>query len=197
MFITREEIERMERRYGRPAEARMAFEMGEREWGILRGSQTGGRAHDVTLYLIRHGQVAAIAKHPYPEGIYRAPSGGILPGESMEEGMAREMEEEIGVEIRIRRYLLRVRVDFSRGGEQVAWTTHVFTGDPLSFDLVPRDRREIREARWIPLDELSGPIRERLRASPSAGLRYRALLHDRVMEALGRPAGAPPGPETV
>ena len=108
--------------------------------------------------------------------------------------MAREMREEIGVEIRILRYLLRVGVDFSRGGEQVAWTTHVFTAEPLSLDLTPWDRREIREARWIPLDDLSGPIRERLRASPSAGLRYRALLHDRVMEELGRPAGTLPGP---
>jgi 8-oxo-dGTP pyrophosphatase MutT (NUDIX family) len=171
--------------------------MGEREWRILRGSQVGGRAHDVTLYMILDGRVAAIAKHPYEEGIYRAPSGGILPGETMEEGMAREMREEVGVEIRIRRYLLRAQVDFSRSGERVAWTTHVFTADPLSRDLVPRDRREIREARWVPLEELSGRIRERLLASPSAGLRYRALLHDRVMEELGPPAAPPPRLEPV
>ena len=187
MFLNSEEIKRMERLYGRPAEDHVSFEMGERDWGVLRGSQTAGRAHDVTLYVRRGEDVAVIAKHNYPPGIFRAPSGGLLPAESMEAGIAREMMEETGLEIALRRYLLREEVDFSHGSEVVHWTTHVFTADPISTDLAPRDHKEIREARWISMEELSGRIGDALAASPSAGLRYRAYLHRRVMEELSRP----------
>jgi 8-oxo-dGTP pyrophosphatase MutT (NUDIX family) len=187
MFVKPDEIARMERLYGRPAEDRVAFEMGTKDWRILRGSQSQGRSHDVTLYVRRGEQVAVIAKHSYPPGIFRAPSGGVLPAESMEEGIAREMMEEMGLEIVLRRYLLREAVDFSHAGEVVRWTTHVFTADPLTTHLAPRDHKEIREARWIHIDELTGRIGEALAVSPSAGLRYRAYLHRRVMEELSRP----------
>ena len=92
------------------------------------------------------------------------------------------------VEIRILGYLLRVHVDFSRADEVVHWTTHVFTAEALSRDLAPRDRKEIREARWITLEEAGGRIRDSLLSSLSAGLRYRALLHDRVMAEIARRA---------
>ena len=193
MFVTAEEVLRMEGRYGKPAEDRMAFQMGEREWRLLRRSQSSGRAHDVTVYVLAEGMLAAIAKHPYPPGIFRAPSGGVLPGESMEEGIAREMMEEMGLEIRLLRYLLRVFVDFSRSGEVVHWTTHVFTASPRSRELAPQDLREIREARWITLEEAGGRIRETLLSSPSAGLRYRAMLHDRVMAEISRLGDGIPG----
>ena len=186
MFVKAEEIARMERLYGRPAVDRVAFEMGRKDWGILRGSQVDGRAHDVTVYVTRGEEVAVIAKHPYPPGIFRAPSGGVLPRESMEEGIAREMMEELGLEVALRRYLLREVAVFTHEGEVVRWTTHVFTAQPLTIELAPRDHKEIREARWISIDELTGRIGEALAASPSAGLRYRAYLHRRVMQELSR-----------
>jgi len=186
MFVKLEEIARMERLYGRPAEDRVAFEMARKDWSILKGSQVAGRAHDVTVYVRQGDEVAVIAKHSYPPGIFRAPSGGVLPAESMEDGIAREMMEELGLEIVLRRYLLRESVDFSHSGMVVRWTTHVFTADPRSIDLAPQDHKEIREARWISMDELTGRIGEALAASHSAGLRYRAYLHRRVMQELSR-----------
>ncbi len=187
----------MEELYGPPAEEHLAFEMGPREWQVLKRSQVNGRAHDVTLFVLRDGMLAAIAKHPYPPGIYRAPSGGVLPGESMEAGIAREMMEETGLRVRLKRYLLRVGVDFSHRGETVRWTTHVFSGEALpgETEMAPLDLEEIREARWVPLKELSGRIRSTLLASGSAGLHYRAWLHDRVMELLGEAPGRGEGDE--
>lgn len=187
MFVSVEEIARMEGLYGRPAEDRVAFEMNDREWDLLRSSQKHGRAHDVTLYVWNGEEIAVIAKHNYPPGVYRTPSGGVLPGETMEEGIARETMEEMGLEIKLQRYLLRERVDFLHGKEAVVWTTHVFTASPVTLELNVQDQKEIREARWIPMSELSGPIAEMLAASPSAGLRYRGYLHKRVMQELARP----------
>jgi 8-oxo-dGTP pyrophosphatase MutT (NUDIX family) len=188
MFVTAEEIARMEVLYGKPAEDRIAFEMTDREWDLLRRSQKHGRAHDVTLYVQNGEEVAVIAKHSYPPSVYRAPSGGVMPGESMEAGIAREAMEEIGVEVRLRRYLLRERVDFLHGTESVLWTTHVFMASPVTLELSVNDQKEIREARWIPMLELSGPIAEMLAASASAGLRYRGYLHKRVMQELSHPS---------
>jgi ADP-ribose pyrophosphatase YjhB (NUDIX family) len=186
MFVTPEEITRMERLYGTPAEDRVAFEMERKEWTTLKRSQTRGRSHDVTLY-VRHGeQVAVIAKHSYEPGIFRAPSGGIHPEESMEAGIGREMMEEMGVEIEIQRYVLREKVDFSHAGKLIRWTTHVFTAHPRSLELAPQDHKEIREARWIPMSELSGRIGQALATSRSAGLRYRGYLHRRVLQELSR-----------
>ena len=181
-----EEIARMERLYGTPAEDRVAFEMEKKEWTALRRSQTRGRAHDVTLYVRHKEKIAVIAKHSYAPGIFRAPSGGVHPEETMEQGIAREIMEEMGVEVELQKYVLRERVDFSHEGQLIHWTTHVLTARPLSLQLAPQDRREIREARWIPLDELTGRIGEALASSPSAGLRYRGYLHRRVLQELSR-----------
>ena len=186
MFLKAEEIVRMERLYGTPDEERITVEMGEREWALLRRTQTRGRAHDVTLYVRRGDDLAVIAKHSYPPGVYRAPSGGVTPEETMEEGIAREVNEELGIAIRLQRYLLREKVDFRRGSDAVLWTTHVFTAEPLTTELAPTDHNEIREARWMPLREVSGPVAKALGSSRSAGLRYRGYLHRRVMETLAR-----------
>jgi 8-oxo-dGTP pyrophosphatase MutT (NUDIX family) len=184
MYLSAEEVARMESLYGKPVEERRMVEMGAREWGILKRSRVRGRAHDVTLFVLQDGKLAAIAKHPYPPGIFRAPSGGVLPGESMEEGIAREMMEETGLRVSLKRYALRVKVEFSRGGETIPWTTHVFEAEALPGEIAPLDLEEIREARWVSLEELSGRIRDSLLASESAGLRYRAWLHDRMMQLL-------------
>lgn len=186
MFVKAEEIVRMEHLYGTPDEERITVEMGDREWSLLKRTQTRGRAHDVTLYVRRGDDLAVIAKHSYPPGVFRAPSGGVMPEESMEEGIAREVSEELGITIRLQRYLLREKVDFRHHDDSVLWTTHVFTAEPLAIELAPTDHNEIREARWVSLRELSGPIAKALDASHSAGLRYRAYLHRRVMETLAR-----------
>ncbi len=186
MHLKPDEIRRVEEIYGSPLLERVSFEMGEREWIVLRKSQASGRAHDVTIFVFREDTLAVIAKHTYPPGVYRAPSGGVLPGEPMEEGIAREVMEETGLQVLLDRYLLRVAVDFTLRGEVVAWTTHVFTGRYRAGEIGARDRVEIREARWVPLAELASEVRKGLLASGSAGLGYRAWLHDRVMEALGR-----------
>jgi len=186
MFVKAEEIVRMEQLYGAPDEERITVEMGEREWALLKRTQTRGRAHDVTLYVRRGDDLAVIAKHSYAPGVYRAPSGGVMPEETMEEGIAREVSEELGIAIRLQRYLLREKVDFRNGSETILWTTHVFTADPVTTVLAPTDHNEIREARWVPLGEVSGPIGKALATSHSAGLRYRGYLHRRVMESLAR-----------
>jgi len=52
---------------------------------MIRSSQIDGRAHDITLYIENAGRIAVTAKHDYPPGLYRAPSGGLHAGETLEQ----------------------------------------------------------------------------------------------------------------
>src|SRR4030042_820549 len=133
------------------------------------------RRSDVALFIFKDGKVIVIAKPWYPEGLYRAPSGGIKPGEDMELCAKREGYEETGVEIELVDYLLRIHVTFTCGQVGEKWTSHVFTASYLSGDPHPVDTREIREVNLLSLDELSR-LKEKLLQRDSGGLHYRAAL---------------------
>ena len=55
---------------------------------------------------------------------------------------------------------------------------------PEDDELAPNDPVEIAEARWGTLEELAGPLRERLLATGRAFWRYRVALHDAALRAL-------------
>jgi ADP-ribose pyrophosphatase YjhB (NUDIX family) len=135
---------------------------------------------------------ATIAKHSYPPGLFRFPSGGANPGETLEEACLREGREETGLELELTRYMLRAHVRFEgpAGEDPIRWTTHVFRADVRGGRLEPIDEGEIREAAWLSRGELLGPIRDVLRSRPEAGLRYRAWLQDEIFARLdGAAAG--------
>ncbi|NNE43301.1 MAG: NUDIX hydrolase [Gemmatimonadetes bacterium] len=194
MFVNAAVLAEGERRWGAPAERGFHVATEPDEIAFIRKTQKNDRAHDVTM-LIRHGdRIAAIAKHHYPSRIYRLPSGGLEPGESLEEGILRETLEETGLRVDVTRYLLRARVRFvGPEPEQVIdWTSHVFeanvrVGTVPDGELDPTDRREIRDVVWVSREELLGPIRERLRAwRDHGGIRYRRQLHDAIFEEVDR-----------
>lgn len=199
MYISAEAINDIERKYGTPAEIYLTYEMTEREFDMVRRSQKHGRAHDVTLFILKEDSLVVIKKPMYPDGAYRAPSGGIDPGEDFEEGAIREAYEETGLVVELNKYLLRARVKFTHESGVIDWTSHVFTANPTGGALQPIDTHEIVEARFATIDELSGPIKEALLRSGSAGLGYRAELGDIVVGMLveggllARPGGQQPG----
>jgi 8-oxo-dGTP pyrophosphatase MutT (NUDIX family) len=184
MYITADAISELERSYGAPVEVALAYEMTAREFEMVRGSQKHGRSHDVTLFILCDDQVVVISKPMYPLGAYRAPSGGIAPGESIEVGAIREAREETGLIIQLTSYVLRAKVRFTCDGQVIDWTTHVFSARPTGGVLAPIDTREIVEARLATVAELRGSIRDALLRSGSTGLRYRAELTDLVVEQL-------------
>ncbi|HXG90997.1 MAG TPA: NUDIX hydrolase [Blastocatellia bacterium] len=184
MYITAEVIRALEKKFGLPDELHLAYEMKPQEFDMVLRSRKHGRAHDVTLYIIKDNQIAVIKKPMYPPGAYRAPSGGVAPGENFEAGATREAYEETGLEIRLERYLLRARVRFTCKEQVINWTSHVFTATPVSGELQPVDTHEIVEARFATVDELMTSVRDTMLASGSTGLRYRAELNDAVIAKL-------------
>jgi 8-oxo-dGTP pyrophosphatase MutT (NUDIX family) len=184
MYITREAIQEVEEKFGVPSVAVLAYEMTPAEFDMVRRSQKHRRAHDVTLYIIEDGQIVVIKKPMYPPGVYRAPSGGIAPGERFEDGAIREAYEETGLSIALERYILRVDVKFTIPGDYIDWTSHVFTAKPTGGLLQPIDTHEIVEARLATVGELLGGVKDAMLASGSTGLRYRAELNDLVAAIL-------------
>jgi 8-oxo-dGTP pyrophosphatase MutT (NUDIX family) len=152
---------------------------------VVSSTRNQTRLHDVTLFIRNpRGQYALIQKHGYPAGGWRAPGGGVHPGEPFADGALREALEETGLEARLVRYLLRVYVTFTCGGLVQPWTTHVLLAESDDAEPATRDPREIAAARWSTLEELNGPIAEALLASGRGLFRYRVALHTEVARLL-------------
>ncbi|MCP4683809.1 MAG: NUDIX hydrolase [bacterium] len=185
MFVTENMIDGMVERFGQPVLKPYRFEVTEEELLRIRSSQKHGRDHDVTLYVQKDDQLIVIAKPFYPPGVYRAPSGGLNPGESFDHGIHREVGEELGCDIKLEKYILRTAVDFVYGEDTIRWRSFVFTARYVGGDFNYTDHREIREVKivdWSDFEEFGRWMRQ----TDIGGLHYRAALHETVVELLGR-----------
>jgi len=184
-------LEDIEKRFGIPLQLSMCFPMSSSEFQNLKDSMRDGRISDVTLFIFKDNKIIVIAKPWYPQELYRAPSGGLLPDEDLELCALREAYEETGAKIKLEEYILRIYVTFTCPQGQasaydegrVNWTSHVFIAKYLSGDLKPIDTREIKEVNLLSLDELSA-LKEKLLTSDSGGLHYRAALTEAAIKEI-------------
>ena len=183
VHVTDELLAPLRAKYGEPVDLEWAGDITEREHALA--TYNPNRLHDVTLFILDPGdRIALIRKPQFAAGIWRPPGGGIKPGEDFALGAEREALEETGLEVRLERYLVATRASFLYEPFDVPWRTHVFLARTDDTVLAPRDREEIAAARWGTLDELAGPLRERLLATGHAFWRYRVALHDAALKAL-------------
>jgi ADP-ribose pyrophosphatase YjhB (NUDIX family) len=192
-------------RFGAPVVLAWEGEISEPEWALATHNPT--RRHDVTLFILAAAgsvvgkaadarpedrgasapgarRIALIRKPPFDEGVWRPPGGGILPGEDFVTGAVREALEETGLHVELRRYLVETHALFHNDGRTLPWRTHVFLAETDDTELAPDDPDEIEAARWGTLEELRGPLRERLLATGRAFWRYRVALHDAALAQL-------------
>jgi len=182
-YIMSDDISRVEKEYGKPIELSIRIKTTPQELEKIRNSQTHGRAHDITMFIIKGNQLLFIAKPFYPSGLYRAPSGAAKPGENLIDGGKREAFEETGVQIEFEKYLLRIKAKFENDNDCIDWTSHVFKARYLSGIVKPIDTHEIREARFVDFDEIPH-FNEIMRKINIAGFRYRVFLTDNTMKFL-------------
>ncbi len=186
-YVTNEMIAEMERKYGSPRHLHLCFEILPPEMNMLQGSKKHDRNHDVTVFIFKdrsYREFAAIAKHMFPAGAYRAPSGAANPGEDLETGTIREAREETGLEIALDRFILHIHARFTCGPVAENWRSLVFTATRAGGELRHQDEEEIRETKWVTLEELQGPIREELLATGMGLFAYRVALHDASVEEI-------------
>jgi len=185
--VTRAILAPAEAMLGEPEHRTWTYPISPAEMHMVVSSTRGQtRLHDVTLFIFnQRGQVALIRKHSYPPGAWRAPGGGIHPGESFAEGAAREALEETGLTVRLTRYLLRVDVTFTCGDTVQPWTTHVVTAATDQEHLQTGDPHEIEGVSWGTLEELCGPVAEVMLGTGRGLFTYRVALHREVAGLLG------------
>jgi NAD+ diphosphatase len=106
------------------------------------------RLNPAAIVLVQKGDQILLARSPgFPQGLYSVLAGYVEPGESIEETVAREIGEEVGIEVRNVRYF----------GSQPWPFPHSlmigFTADYADGELSP-DPGEIEDAGWYTTDDL-------------------------------------------
>ncbi len=99
---------------------------------------------------------AAIRPRGKPAGVWALPKGPIDDGERPEETAVREVGEETGVDGELVAKLGDVRYVYTRGGQRIFKVVSFYLvryRRGRIGDVPPAHRREVAEARWLPLDE--------------------------------------------
>ena len=169
-------------RFGEPATLEWEGEISEREHSLA--TYNPRRMHDVTLFILNGERLALIRKPQFEPGVWRPPGGGVKAGEDLVAGVQREALEETGLRVELERYLVAAEALFLSEPHDVPWRTHVFLATTRDEKIAPRDREEIAAARWGTLEELAGPLRDRLLETNRAFWRYRVALHDAALAQL-------------
>ncbi len=184
MHLTEEVLAPIRARYGEPAVLEWEGDITGLEYDLA--TYDPKRTHDVTLFILNGRRLALIRKPRFPPDVWRPPGGGVKPGEDFVGAVRREAFEETGLRVEVERYLVEARARFVHRPSELDWRTHVLLATTVDETLEPRDTEEIAEARWGTLDELAGPLRERLLATGRAFWRYRVALHDAALAELRR-----------
>jgi 8-oxo-dGTP pyrophosphatase MutT (NUDIX family) len=97
---------------------------------------------------------AAIRPNGKPEGVWALPKGLVDRGESAEATALREVAEETGAQGRSLGKLGDVRYVYTRGGRRIFKVVSFYLvrySRGRVGELAPEQRREVAEARWLPL----------------------------------------------
>jgi mutator protein MutT len=112
----------------------------------------------VAVLIDRRGRVL-IAERPagkHLAGAWEFPGGKIEPGETRRQGLARELEEELGITIEHPRPLMRLRHAYSTGDVLLdVWVVRHYRGEPRGLDgqrLRWCDREALANAALLPAD---------------------------------------------
>ena len=100
--------------------------------------------------------LAAIRPQGKPQGLWALPKGLVDAGERPEETALREVFEETGVRGRLVEKLGDVKYVYSRDGLRIFKIVSFYllrAGRGRIGEIEPAMRREVAEARWLPLEE--------------------------------------------
>jgi 8-oxo-dGTP pyrophosphatase MutT (NUDIX family) len=185
--IDQQELEALIEKYGEPTVTRFEADFLEFECELVRRSAQKGRNHDITCFIECNDGYVVIQKHAYAKsGIYRAPSGGAQLGERIEEAALREMHEETGLDIALKRFILDSHLNVVCADGSIPWRSLVFLAEVMGGKMEPVDTYEIYDVQVMTRDELLTGVDKLMEASGWGGFKYRAFLTRSFFDELDR-----------
>ena len=184
--IDQTEIHALASKYGQPLRRRYSIEA-DAYMRAYRGQQDPDRRGEV-VFAIRqpNGEILLHTKHRYDRPIYRLPSGGIERNETVEDALFREIAEETGLSVKVRRFVGVLDCNFVCEEATFPFVSYIFYLDSMSMELRPTDTEEVAGYRTVPACDLSA-VAQRLRAldlERRCWGYWRSLAHDLVHNAL-------------
>ncbi len=184
--IDSSEVDALASQFGQPIWRRHFIET-DAYLRAYRGQSDPDRRGEVVFAIRQHnGEILLHTKHRYETPIYRLPTGRIERGESVEDALYREVAEETGQKVELRRFLGMLDCHFVNQGTSVPFVSYIFYLESLSKELRPTDTEEIAGFRTVPPQEL-GAVAHSLRNLQSQRRTWgywRSLAHDIVHRAL-------------
>lgn len=189
---TQQELAELATRYGQPL-IRIVDLGTTNQFDPLNKTDRYGEVCMVVRRL--NGHLLTMKKTFYPTGAYRLLTGGIHHGEHIFDALLREVQEETGLEVAVRRFLAIAAYRASNTSEQPIFYTFAFLLDELGGTLTTSDEDEqVEDFREI----APGALQERaawfehIPSTPSTHIsgdwkdwgHFRAVIHRLVWEAL-------------
>jgi 8-oxo-dGTP pyrophosphatase MutT (NUDIX family) len=190
---TQDELTQLAERFGQPLVR--TIDLGEtRQFDPLNRKDRYG---EVCMVVRRkNGRLLTMKKTFYPTNAYRLLTGGINYGETIFAALLRETNEETGLEVETRRFLVAAPYTTSSTGERPVFYTFAFLLDEIGGTLGVLDEHERVEAfreiepEQLPelaeaLEQVGGaPYSREIDGSWRDWGRFRAAIHRLVWEAL-------------
>lgn len=101
----------------------------------------------IIVLVEREDRLLLARSHRHPEGLFSVLAGFVEPGETLEGAVAREIREEVGIEVRDIRYFGSQPWPFPNS-LMIAFTCHYASGD------IVLEEEEMAEANWYKPDDL-------------------------------------------
>ncbi|MGQ9516555.1 MAG: NUDIX hydrolase [Anaerolineae bacterium] len=150
---------------------------------MCKGPAKGRRAEVVLVACHADGTLWLHAKHFYPAGIYRLPTGGVHLGETAWEAAQRELREELGIAGEPTQCLGLLRYELFRRGRSLHFSSFVFRFETGTAEPHPQDSGEnICSFQRVPpaqLDAVANALKN-LRGQWQDWGHFRAIAHEFV-----------------
>ena len=112
---------------------------------------SGSAAIDVAAAVLRRGRTILIAQRHKRDplaNLWEFPGGKREPGETLEQCLARELQEELGIAVRVGRLIHDVTHSYSERTVRLRFfECELVAGEPTPLDC--------QNCRWVPADELT------------------------------------------
>lgn len=185
-MIDESEVGSLAKRFGTPSRHHFDLDADVYMYAYRWREDVDRRAEVVFAIQYDNGEILLHTKRWYQPTFFRLPSGGIGLTESVEDALLREVAEETGLDVEIRRFLGLCTYDFHFGETQRSFASYVFHLHSENATPYCADDWEVAGYSSV-LPKQMGHVADtlrRLEGKRKVWGQWRALCHDLVHETL-------------